>query len=262
MNAACKADKNPLFPTAKVARKPLVALAGHFGLLPERNYGATPFAQKHERFEEDLAHEVLNPLLYPDKVLTVLKQGFVRARSGQELRVEDAFAMFENYLGIAQRKDQVTNDVKNLSASQAERRKARQLQSKNLVMTRLIKGVAATQAARVRNVKQYLVEDYGFTPADIDKCSEIIEEIAFHGPLFLDTTIQMMIRRHTSLRKGRPDFNRFMADVVERATDHVERVRARTRLRVRRSRKQSRKPRGSSVQIGLGKGDSVKELNA
>ena len=85
MAAACKREK-PTFPDAKSNRKPLVELAAHFGLLPERRFSMRhAFGRHHEKSEEELAHDLLNPMLYFDKAAAALKQGFVRARSGQEL---------------------------------------------------------------------------------------------------------------------------------------------------------------------------------
>jgi hypothetical protein len=170
--------------------------------------------------------------------------------------------MFENYLGIAQRKEQIAADVKTLSASHAERRATRQLQSKKIILDKLMRAITKTQAARIQEIKRVAIEEYGFDAVEVEKCIDIIEKLAAIGPL-ADPVLQMMVRRHTSLRKARPDFNRFMVDVVERATDHVERVRALTRARVRRSRlKQSAEPEDRRVQIDLRARNSIKKLNA
>jgi hypothetical protein len=69
---------------------------------------------------------------------------------------------------------------------------------------------------------------------DIEKNAKLIERLAFIQPL-IDPDLQMMIRRHTR-RNGRPDLNRFMADFIARKTDRPEYVRARARIRKRRSR--------------------------
>jgi hypothetical protein len=82
----------------------------------------------YEKSDEELAHDLINPLLYFDKVAAVVQQGFVRARTGQEMSVEAAIAMFENYLGIAQRRADITADVKALNVELAERRAARRKQ--------------------------------------------------------------------------------------------------------------------------------------
>lgn len=142
------------------------------------------------------------------------------------------------------------SDVKNLNAGRRERRAARRLQSKKIIIDKLIGAITKTQAARIQEIKRVAVEEYGFDAVEVQKCIDIIEKLAAIGPLG-DPVLQMMVRRHTSLRKGRPDFNRFMADVVERATDHVERVRARKRIHMRRLRQQSAEPEDGRVKIGL-----------
>jgi len=242
MHAACK---DPLFPTAKSSREPTVELARHFGLLPERNHDAGPFAQKPDRFEKQLAHDLLNPFFYSSKTAFVLKQGFVRARSGQELRVDEAVAMFENYLGIAARKERSARAVKNLNAGRAERRAVRRLQSQNMLMQSLSKLQMATLDNFVLMLKKFFVED-GFDPAEVEKASPDIVRLAVAIPLG-DPDFQMLFRRHTA-RKGRPDIKRFISDLLARKTDHVDRVRARKRTHMQRSRlKQSPKPKDSSV---------------
>jgi hypothetical protein len=240
MSVAGKAEKNPLFPTANVGRKPIVALADHFGLLPDSDCDASPFAQNHERFEENLAHDLLNPLLYHDKAAVILKQGFVRARSGQELRADDAIAMFENYLGIAQHKELAATLTKNLNAGLAERRAARRAQRFAAVMTFFYR------------LFRYLRKEAG--PAFAD---EVLLEI------FSRDNTRLAVKRYIADRKGRPDFERFTTDAsAAQMLERTDRARALTRARVRRSRQQSRKPGDSTVQIGLGDGDGVKELNA
>ena len=256
MSAACTAAA---FPQNK--RKPLVALAEHFRLFPERDYDQCPDARVPEKFEEDLAHDLLNPLLYHDKAAVILKQGSVRARSGQELRADDAFAMFENYLGIAQHKERAAIAVKNLHADRAERRAARRLQSKKMLMQAVSKIQMATLDDHVRMLKKWFVEDYGFDPANVEENSPNIVSLAVYWPL-VHPDFQMLFRRHTQTRKARPDVKRFIQDWLSRATEHAERVKARDRVRKRRSRQQSRKPENGSVQIGLGKSDGVKEFNA
>jgi len=231
MHATCKADINPLFPTARMTRKPIVELAKQFGLLPERPKptGLVAFGRLYEKSDEEVSHDLINPLFYFDKAAVALKQGFVKARSGQELRIEAAIDMFENYLGIAQRREQAATAVKNLHLERRERRAARRLQSRKIIVDKLMIAIAKTQAARIQEIKRVGIEEYGFDAVEVEKCIDIIEKLAAIGPL-ADPVLQMMVRRHTSLRKGRPDFNRFMADVVERATEHAERVRARKRI--------------------------------
>ena len=70
------------------------------------------------------------------------------------------------------------------------------------------------------------------------------------------------IRRYAPQRAAR--FNRFIADFIARKTERPERDQRRSRaVRKRRSRlKQSAKMKDGSIQIGLGNGDSIKELNA
>ncbi len=247
---------------ANVNQKPLVALAAHFGLLPKRDYDASPFGQHHDRFEENLAHDLFNPMLYPDKAAAVIKLGFVRARSGQELRVDEAFAMFESYLGIAQHKERAAKFTKNLNVDRRERRAARRLQSKKMLMQAVSKIQMATLDDHVRMLKKMFVEDYGFDPADVEESSPNIVRLAVCWPL-AHPDFQMLFRRHTQTRRARPEIKRFVHDLLERATDHAERVKARKRVQKRRSRmKQSRQLRDGSVQVGLGDGDGVKELDA
>jgi hypothetical protein len=254
--------QKPTFPPAKVNQKPLVALAAHFGLLPERDYDPSPFGQLHDRFEENLAYDLLNPMLYPDKAAAVIKQGFVRARSAQELRVDEAFAMFESYLGIAQHKERAAMFTKNLNVDRRERRATRRLQSKKMLMQAVSKIQMATLDDHVRMLKKMFVEDYGFDPDDVEENSPNIVSLAVCWPL-VHPDFQMLFRRHTQTRRARPDVKRFVHDLLERATDHAERVKARKRIHKRHSRvKQSRQMRDGSVQVGLGDGDGVKELDA
>ena len=78
MAAACKADKNPIFPTAKSSRKPIVELALHFGLFLNATFsGLLAFGRHYEKSDVELAHDLINPLLYFDKAAAFLKQGFV-----------------------------------------------------------------------------------------------------------------------------------------------------------------------------------------
>jgi DNA polymerase elongation subunit (family B) len=260
MNAALKAYKNPLFPTAPVSCTPLVALADHFGLLPKRNSVLPLLARKPTELEEDLAHDLLNPLLYHDKAAMILKQGFVKARTGQELRADDAIAMFETYLGIAQRKEQAVAAVRHLNAERRERRAARRLQSQKLLMQAVSKLQMATLDVWVGMLKEMFVED-GFDPAKVEEHSSYFVSLAIGWPLLMPD-FQMLFRRHTQTRKGRPDVKRFVHDLLERVTDRVERTKARKRLHMRRSRQQSRKPGDSSVQVSLGQSNGVNELNA
>jgi hypothetical protein len=261
MNAICKAhnvtakptdyDGPPQFTRYHMNRRPTVELAAQFDLICE-----------NERHKKNCAHDLLNPLLYPDKAAIILKQGFVRTRSGQELRVDDAIAMFENYLGIAQRKKQIATDVKTLNASQAERRRARRLQSRKMLMQAVSKIQMATLDDHVRMLKKMFVEDYGFNPADVEKNSPIIERLALSWPLALPD-FQMLFRRHTQIRRGRPDVKRFVHDLLDRVTDRAERVRALARVRKHRSRlKQSAEPEDRRVQVDLRGRNSIKKLNA
>jgi hypothetical protein len=263
MAAVCKADKNPFFPNAPSSKKPIVELAAHFGLLPERpkSPGLIAFGRTYEKSDEELAHDLINPLLYFDKAALAIKQGFVRARSGKILAVDEACAMFERYLGIAQRKEQAATVVRNLHAARAERRAARRLQSKKMLMQAVSKIQMATLDDHVRMLKKLFVEDYGFDPANVEENSPNIVSLAVYWPL-VHPDFQMLFRRHTQTRKARPDVKRFIQDWLCRATEHAERVKARDRVRKRRSRQQSRKPENGSVQIGLGNSDGVKEFNA
>jgi hypothetical protein len=247
---------------AIVNQKPLVALAAHFRLLPKRDSDASPFGQQHDRFEEELAHDLLNPMLYPDKAAAVVKRGFVRARSGQELRVDEAFAMFESYLGIAQRKERAARLTKNLNVDRRERRAARRLQSKKMLMQAVFKIQMATLDDHVLVLKKKFVEDYGFDPDNVEENSANIVRLALSWPL-AQPDFQMLFRRHTQTRRARPDVKRFLQDLLERATEHAERVKARKRIHKRLSRmKQSRQLRDGGVQVGLGDGDGVQELDA
>jgi hypothetical protein len=245
------AGKNSPVPTSK-GRKPIVELAIHFGLLDERER-ASRFGVKYTAAEISVAHDLINPLLYFDKAAKIMKQGFVRARSGRELTVDDAFALFENYLGIARRNEQIAMDVRSLNAGRAQRRSARRRQALEIVMRPTLKALAETQGSRVQDMKRSLAEDYGFDPIEIEKNSEAIERLALLLPLS-DPDLQMMIRRHTQHRKTKPRVKRFMLDVIERHDNHAERVRALAAARKRRSRlklKQSIKPGDDSVQVAL-----------
>ena len=263
MNAALRqAHSHSLFPTAKMTQKPAVALAAHFGLLPERDYDRWARGARHEEFEEGLAHDLINPWLYFDKAAALLKQGFVRDRSGRELPADEAIAMFENYLAIARRKEQAAEVVKNLNAGRRERRAVRRRQAMSIVLQPFVDIFTKDDNPIVQGVKKHLVEDWGFDQADVECNADLVNEWAFLQTLN-HPTHRMMIRRYTSVRKGRPDVNRFMRDCMVRGTDGVERARAQARVHKRRSRlKQSAKLKHGRVKIDLRYGDSVEEPNA
>jgi hypothetical protein len=206
MHATCKADVNPLFPTTRMSRNPIVELAKQFGLLLERPKpaGLVALGRLYEKSDEEVSHDLINPLLYFDKAALALKQGFVKARSGQELRVEAAIGMFENYLGIAQHKEQAAITVKNLHADRRERRAARRLQSKKMLMRAVSKMQMVLLDDQVRELKKMYVEDYGVDPADVEKASPQIAAFAVLHPL-IQPDFQMLFRRHTQTRRARPD---------------------------------------------------------
>jgi DNA polymerase elongation subunit (family B) len=265
MNAICKVhnataktadyDGPPQFTRYHMNRRPIVELAAQFDLICEND--------RHKEFEKNCAHELINPLLYPDKAAKFLKQGSVKAQSGRELSADEAFAMFENYLGIAQRKEQIAGNVRALSASQAERRKVRRLQSRKMLMQAVSRIQMATLDDCVRMMKKMFIEDYGFDPADVEKNSPTIERITLCLPLILPD-FQMLFRRHTQTRRARPNVKRFIQDLLDRVvTDHADRVRALTRVRVRRSRlKQLAEPEDRRVQVDLRARNSIKKFNA
>ena len=113
MSVACRAGRNPLSGDARSSKKPIVELAAHFGLLPKRpkSSGLVAHGRTYQKSDEELAHDLINPLLYFDKAASALKQGFVRARLGKELTTDDAVAMFENYLGVTRRKEEIVAEV-------------------------------------------------------------------------------------------------------------------------------------------------------
>jgi hypothetical protein len=208
------AGKNPLLPTSK-GQKPIVDLAAHFGLLPVRpkSSGLVALGRTYEKSDEELAHDLINPLLYFDKAAAVAKQGFVRARTGQEMTVEAAIAMFENYLGIAQRRADIAADVKALNVELAERRAARRRQS------------YAEALMSFYPLFRHLRKEVGAAFAE-----EVMDEI-----LSRETT-RMAFRRYVSSRKGRSDINRFIADIsYSKMQERLDRGRALATARKRRS---------------------------
>jgi hypothetical protein len=169
--------------------------------------------------------------------------------------------MFENYLGIAQRKEQVAADIKNLSASQTERRRARRLQSRKMLMQAVSRSQMKTLDHAVQILKKTYFDD-GYDPAEVEKATPYITSLAVVLPL-LDPDFQMLFRRYTQTCRARPDVKRFIHDWLDRGTEHAERVKALARTRKRRSRlKQSAKPEDCRVQVDLGARDSIKKLNA
>jgi hypothetical protein len=263
INAICKAhnatakpadyDGSPQFTRYHMNRKPTVELAAQFDLICEND--------RHKEFENNCAHELINPLLYPDKAAKFLKQGSVKAQSGRELSAEEAFAMFENYLGIEQRKEQIATDIKTLNASQAERRKARRLQSMKMLMQAVSRIQMKTLDYAIQILKKTYVDD-GYDPAAVEHASPHIAGLAIGLPL-LDPDFQMLFRRHTQTRRARPDVKRFIHDWLDRSTEHTERARALARVRKRRSRlKQSAEPEDRRVQVDLRVRNSIQKLNA
>jgi hypothetical protein len=130
-----------------------------------------------------------------------------------------------------------------------------------LLMRAVSKIQIATLDVWVGMLKEMFVENYGYGAAEVEEKTSDIVSLAVIWPL-MHPDFQMLFRRHTQTRKGRPDIKRFVYDLLERATERRERVRARKRLHMRRSRQQSRKPGNSSVQVSLGKGGSINELDA
>jgi hypothetical protein len=258
MAATCKAEKHPLFANATSGRKPIVELALQFGLLPERtrSLGLVAFGGSYEKADVELAHDLINPLLYFDKAAAVLKNGFVRARSGQELRVDEAVALFENYLGIARRNAEVAADVKSLNAGRPEQRVWRSHNSLSFVLAPLLKHLTETLNYPPNNdLRKYFSKDCGFHTIEIKKNSEIIKQIIFSAdaltragvPRVRDPDMQMMIRRYARMKRP-PDVNQFIAEFIARKTDRPERDRALAAARKRRSRlKQSAKLRDDTV---------------
>jgi DNA polymerase elongation subunit (family B) len=188
MAAACKAEKGPLFPEAKSDRKPIVELAMHFGLFPERarSAGLVAFRRRYEKSDEELAHDFLNPLLYFDRAAASLKQGVVIARSGQELKVGDAVSLFENYLGIAQHKAEAVVGVKALNTGRAERRAARRRQSSDRVYRLVLNVLDQTQAERVQDAKSFF-EEYGSAWTTSRKTQSLSSDWLLSSPLLTPT---------------------------------------------------------------------------
>jgi hypothetical protein len=113
----------------------------------------------------------------------------------------------------------------------------------------------------VRDMKKMLVEDYGLNSVEVEKAIPEIKRVVILTPL-AQPDFQMLFLRHAQTRKARPDVKRFVQDLLGRVTDHAERDRARARIRKQRSRlKQSGQIHDGSIQVGLGNGSGVNELN-
>jgi len=210
----------------------------------------------YQKSDEELAYDLINPLLYFDKAATALKQGFVRARSGKELTTDAAFALFENYLGIAQHKEQSAIRVTKLNAGRPEQRIWRTHDSLSVVIAPLLKHLTDTLNDPPNNgLRKYFSEDCGFHTIEIKNNSEIIKQVIFKAdaltkagaPRVRDADMQMLIRRYARMKRP-PDVDQFIADFIARKTERPERVRMLAANRKRRSRlKQSTEPGDSAV---------------
>ena len=149
--------------------------------------------------------------------------------------MDDAFAMFENYLGIAQHKERAAMSTKNLTCRPPRTARCAAIAVQEDVDARRLQNSNGHLDDHVRMLKKMFVEDYGFDPDDVEENTPNIESLAVRWPL-VHPDFQMLFRRHTQTRRARPDVKRFVQDLLERATDHAERVRARKRIHKHRSR--------------------------
>jgi hypothetical protein len=212
MAEACKKNANPLFPTAKLQRSVMVELAVHFGLIPQR--APDVFGNRNDASERALAHELINPWLYYGKAATAVKQGCIRTRSGQELSVGQAVALFESYLGVERRKAEIAIHVKGLNDGRRERRMKRRQQA------------LAEVIMSFYPLFRHLRKDAGQAFAE-----EVLDEI------WSRETTQRAIGRYVSNRKGRGDINHFIAEIsYARMQERSDRGRALAAARKRRSR--------------------------
>jgi hypothetical protein len=244
MNAVCKEhnakarredlDGSPQFIEYHMDRRPIVELAAHFGLIPADN--------RYDGETQTAAYELLNSLMYFNGAATFLDRGVTRAQSGRELSRDEAFALFENYLGIAEYKRRSAESAQTLKAENGHYRAKRRKQN----LTKVLKPIVA-----------YYNEQDEFIQSLDPAYKDIVALICILNTI---VDLQPVIRKHAYNRKTRLNLGRFVSDAVARSNDRIERIRTLARVRKQRSRaNQAAQMSNSSVDSRLRRGDGVEE---
>jgi hypothetical protein len=250
MNATCKehnakarreppdydpgVDEPPQFIDYHMDRRPIVELAAQLGLIPADN--------RHDGEAQTTAYELLNPLMYFDGAAAFLERGMTRAQSGRELSKEDAFALFESYLAIAEYKRRSAERVQALKAENAHYRAKKR--KRNLLKV-------------LKPIVTYYNEQDEFIQSLDPAYKDIVALICILNAI---VDLQPVIRKHAYNRKARLNLGRFMLDAAGHSDHRIERVRELTRARVRRLRaNQTAQLSNGGVDSGLRRGDGVEK---
>jgi hypothetical protein len=249
-NASATVDdfEGPLsFKDYHIARKPIVELAAHFGLISADN--------RHDAETQNCARELIEPLLYFSTAAEFLGVGYCLSQSGVNLYKDAAIVLLENYLGITEYKIEAAENVKELKAKQPQYREKRRSQSLNTVIKHIFNSFGLDESTKPLEVPHKIK-----TGASVFECICVCMFILMLMCVFSLKDVQTTIRKHASDRKARPNMVRFEADLELLMNGEKERRRALTRARKQRSRSnQAAKALDNLVNIGLGSSGNIQE---
>jgi hypothetical protein len=197
-----------------------------------------PYPWPPEQAQPGVSKPCRTALMYFDGAAAFLDRGVTHAQSGRELSRDEAFALFENYLGIAEYKRRSAESAQALKAENARYRAKRRKEN----LLKVLKPIFAYY-----NEQDETIQSLDPAYKDIVALICIVKAM---------DDLQPVIRKHAYNRKARVNLGRFMSDAAAHSDNRIERVRELTRARVRRLRaNQAAQLSNGGVDSGLRRGD-------